>query len=99
MLGDVPPLEPPRSGLRHAGLGSPVLTWTGAAARRRPRRQCPVGLDDDVAELFRRCQPAERVDGQLERLAGGAGGWPIRPAGASRFWWRIAAATSPALIP
>ena len=43
-------------------------------------------------------EPAERVQRQLEACPAAAGGWPIRPAGASTFCVRIAAATSTAVI-
>ena len=79
---------------------APEPLWTGAAdAGGRRSGTAPADLDDDVAELLRIAEPAQRVDRQLERLAprAPAAGRSARPA-ASRFWLRIAAATSPAVM-
>ena len=55
-------------------------------------------LDDDVAELLRSCEPAQRVDGQLEGLVRGERAAGRSPGGASRFWFWMAAATSLAFM-
>ena len=68
------------------------------AVGRMPGRAL-ADLDDDVAELLRIAEPAQRIDRQLERLAVrlAAAARPARR-GASRFWLRIALATSLAVM-